>query len=169
MYCNTLSFCLDWWQPLPPPGPSATPVAARGRSEGLSRRIARCWMPGPQSRSAREEAAVARTKRLPVLGTSIEAGPLPEQGQRYVPCRVARFLQRHWPTAGKRYEDRHSTVQISGYSVAQLSLPLLQQRVSGLGSVRRIWKPGSARAQAGAVTSPARRAQVRSLYFQIRP
>jgi outer membrane protein len=113
----------------------------------------------------KEEAAAARTKRFPVLGTSIEAGPLLNKASVTFPAGSLGTYGATGPLPGR---DTKIGIprQISGYSVSQLSLPLLQQPRIGLAIRSADLEAQSARAQADTITQRAV-AQVRSLYFQI--
>jgi outer membrane protein TolC len=116
-------------------------------------------------RIRKEEAAVARTKRWPVLGTSIEAGPLLNKANVTFPAGSLGTYSATGPLPGS---DTKIGIprQISGSSVSQFSLPLLQQPRIGLGIRSADLEAQGARVQADAVTQRAV-AQVRSLYFQI--
>jgi outer membrane protein len=113
----------------------------------------------------KEEAAVARTKRLPVLGTSIEAGPLLNRASVTFPAGSLGTYSSTGPLPGSDTKIGLAR-QLSGYSVAQASLPLLQQLRIGLAIRSADLETQSARTQADAVAQRAI-AQVRSLYFQI--
>ena len=116
-------------------------------------------------RARQEEAAVAHTRRLPTLGTSIEAGPLLNKASVTFPAGALGTYAATGPvpeTATKIGIPR----QFSGYSATQVSVPLLQQPRIGLGIRSADLEVQAARNQAEAVRQRAL-GQVRSLYFQI--
>jgi outer membrane protein TolC len=113
----------------------------------------------------KEEAEGARTKRWPVLGTFIEAGPILNKASVTFPAGSLGNYNATGPLLGS---DTKIGIprRIAGYSVTQASLPLLQQPRIGLAIRSADLETLSARAQADTITQRAV-AQVRSLYFQI--
>jgi outer membrane protein TolC len=164
MNCNTaLSFCIlavassaSWAQ---------QPLSLQEAEARVSSRNRQVLEARAAVQIRKEEAAVTRTRRLPALGTSIEAGPLLNKASVTFP---AGSLGSYGATGPLPGSDARIGIprQISGYSVAQFSLPLLQQPRLGLGIRAADLEARSAGAQAEAVTQRAV-AQVRSLYFQI--
>lgn len=116
-------------------------------------------------RVRQEEAAVARTRRLPTLGTSIEVGPLLNKASVTFPAGSLGTYGATGPLPGSATKIGIPR-QISGYSVTQASLPLLQQPRIGLGIRSADLEIQVATQQTDAATQRAV-AQVRNLYFQI--
>src|ERR1019366_2599590 len=95
----------------------------------------------------KEEAAVARTKRLPLLGTSVEVGPILNKASVTFP---KGSLGTYSATGPLPESDTKIGIprRIGGFSVTQFSLPLLQQPRIGLGVRSADLETQSAGAQA---------------------
>ncbi len=133
---------------------------------------ARALSQNPQIRQARtaiqirkEEAGAARTKRWPVLNTSVQAGPILNRASVTFPKGSLGAYGSTGPIP-----DRDTEIgiprRIGGLSVSQFALPLTEQPRIGLGIRSADLEARSAGEQAQAAAQQIV-AQVRSVYYQI--
>ena len=113
----------------------------------------------------KEEAGVTRTKRWPVLSTSVQAGPILNQASVTF---LRGSLGEYGSTGPIPARDTKLGIprRIGGLSISQFALPLTEQPRIGLGIRSADLETRSADEEAQATAQQAA-AQVRNVYFQI--